>query len=101
MSKYSKKKCDVYLTAEDINRMEDDEIIGVNQSTIFSKLALLSAVGKDKEAISILTRVSNEILEREKRCKLTLWGAKMSVKDVKRAFGDMKNLRKTSFKKII
>lgn len=101
MRKYNDKSSIVYLTAEEINNMHDDELIGVNRIAINSRITQLQIQGsKDKEALEILIRESRQIKEREKRCRLTLWGAKMTVKDVKIAFGDLTKQMGIAFKKV-
>jgi len=102
MNKYNDKSFDIYLTAEEINNMKDDELIGVNRIAINSRITELQIQGsKDKEVLQILKRASDEIREREKRLRhVILWGAKMTVKDVKIAFGDLTKYSKTYFKKV-
>ena len=103
MNKYNTRKKDIYLTAEEICNMQNDELVGVNRIAINSRITKLQIQeSNDVEALQILKKASDEIREREKRCRpVVLWGAKMTVKDVKIAFKDLKNMRKRSFKKII
>lgn len=101
MDKY-RRYSNVYITPEEILKMNDDDIICVNGSRIFAKLARLNMEGnKDVEAIDILLKASNELLDNEKKCKDILWGTKMTVKDVKIAFQDLVYMSRTAFKKII
>lgn len=90
-----------YISPEEILKMSDDDTIYVSHTAICAKLALLQMLdSQDKEAIEILFKASNEVLEKEKKFKRVLWGTKMTVRDVKRAFKDLNKMRKTYFKKI-
>lgn len=101
MTKYNRRRQAVYLTVEEIENMQDDELVGVSGTAISIRIAKLQLQhSMDKEAIEILLKAQNELMEREKRVKMTLWGVKMTVKNVKRAFGKHVELPKTSFKKI-
>jgi len=101
MQKY-RRGPNVYISPSKILSMNDDDIIGVNHSVICAKLAAMYMSGsKDKEAMEVLIKANNEILEREKKCKNIVWGGKMTVKEVKIAFKDLEHMRRTSFKKII
>lgn len=101
MCKNNEKMKDVYLTAEEIGRMQDDELVGVNRIAINSRITELQIQGsKDKEALQILKKASDEIRKREKRCRpVVLWGALITVKDVKTAFGDLTKYSRTYFKR--
>jgi len=92
---------EIYLTAEEIYSMKDNEIIGVNRIAINSRTIELQIQGsKDIEALKILKRASDEIREREKRCRpVVLWGVLIEVKDVKIAFGDLTKYSRRYFKK--
>ncbi len=103
MNKRNQKQPDVYLTSEEIKNMQDDEIVGVSRIAINIRLNKLEFSSElDKEAIEILLRASNKIreIEKEKR-HIVLWGAKMTVGEVKRAFNNLERMSKTSFKKIV
>ena len=103
MNNHNNELSKKYLTTEQIYNMQDDELVGVNRIAINSRITELQIQGcKDIEALQILKRASDEIREREKRCRpVVLWGAKMTVKDVKIAFKDLEYMSRTSFKKII
>ena len=103
MNKYNDKLFQNYLTAEEINNMQDDELVGVSRIAINSRITKLQIQGsKDIEALKILKKASAEIREREKRCRpVVLWGVKMTIKEVKRAFSDLEHMSRTSFKKIM
>lgn len=102
MNKYNDKLAKKYLTAEAIYNMQDDELVGVNRIAINSRITELQIQGsKEIEALKILKKADNEIREREKRCRpVVLWGAKMTVKDVKIAFGDLTKYSSTYFRKV-
>lgn len=101
MRKY-RKVPNVFLSPSEINNMQDDDVICVNHTAICSRLAILYMAGsKDKEAMSILLKVDNEILEKEIKCKSLLWGGKMTVGEVKTAFKDLNQMRRTAFRKIV
>jgi len=101
MTKYHRKRPAVYLTIEEIEKMQDDELVGVNGTAISIRIAKLQLQrSMDKEAIEILLKAQNELMEREKKVKISLWGVKMTVKDVKKAFGKNIELSKTTFRKI-
>jgi len=93
---------DVYLTAQDIEKMDDYELIGVSRIALNTRLIELGVQKElDKEAISILREADTELRNREKkRRNIVLWGVKMTAKDVRRAFGDLDKMCKTSFKKV-
>lgn len=93
---------DIFLTGNEIIKMQDNEVIGVNRIAIHSRIAMLQVqCSTDKEAIAILYKAAREISEKEKKLiGFALWGTKMTVKDVKRAFGDLDNMSKTAFRKI-
>lgn len=101
MSTNNRKFPDVYLTAKDIETMADDELVGVSRIAINIRIMdLESRNNADKEAIEILMKASREIRDKEKKRKnIKLWGAKMSVQDVKKAFGNISEMSKTYFKK--
>ena len=78
------------------------ELVGVSRIALNSRITELQIQGcKEIEALQILKKASDEIREREKRCRpVVLWGVKMSIKEVKTAFKDLEHMSRTSFKKI-
>lgn len=102
MDKYNDELLNNKLTAEEIYNMQDDELVGVNRIAINSRITELQIQGsKDMDALKILKKASDEIREREKRCRpIVLWGVKMTVKDVKKAFGDLTKYSRTYFRKV-
>lgn len=102
MNKYNDELLKKYLTAEEINNMQDDELVGVSRIAINSRITELQIQdSKDIEALKILKKAGDELREREKRCRpVVLWGVKMLVKDVKVAFGDLSKQSSRSFKKL-
>ena len=101
MHKY-RRGSNVYISPDEILKMNDDDIILVSGSKIFAELARINMSGNnDVEALDILLKASNELLDKEKKYKDIFWGTEMKVKDVKIAFRDLEYMSRTWFKKII
>lgn len=97
-----RKISNLYITPDEILKMNDDDMIVVNGSRIFAELAMLNMAGNnDVVAIDILLKASNELLDKEKKYKDIFWGTEMMVKDVKIAFKNLEYMSRTSFKKIV
>lgn len=102
MSTNNRNFPDIYLTAKEIDKMADDELVVVSRIAINIRIMNLQSNNIiNKEAIEILMKASKEIRESEKKRRNScLWGVKMTVKNVKIAFEDMSQMKKTYFKKI-
>ncbi len=93
-----------YLTPEQIRKMKDEEIILVNRIAINSQLARLGVKTNDekrKAALEILLKVSHELGSKESKRHRIYWGARMTVKDIKIAFGKrLDEMSRTYFRKV-
>lgn len=93
-----------YLTPEQIRKMKDEEIVLVNRIAINSQLARLGVKTDDenrKAALEILLKVSHELGSKEAKRHRIYWGARMTVKDIKIAFGKrLDEMSRTYFRKI-
>lgn len=93
-----------YLTAKQIMNMKDDEIVLVNRIAINSQLARLGFKSNDekrKAALQTLLKASHELERKEGKRRKILWGAKMTVGDIKIAFGKrLDEMPRTYFRRI-
>lgn len=93
-----------YLTPEQIGKMKDEEIVLVNRIAINSQLAMLGVKAnneKRKAALEILLKVSHELESKEAKRHRIYWGARMTVKDIKIAFGKrLYEMSRTYFRKV-
>jgi len=79
-----------YLTSEQIQKMNNKEMILVNRIAINSQLAMIGIKPNDekrKAALKILLKASHELEKKEANKRKIFWGAKMTVEDIKIAFG--------------
>lgn len=87
-----------YLKPNEVNKMQDSEEVYVNRITINSRLVELNLQESvNDEARKILNHAVKNITMREKGKRTVVWGAKMTVGDIRRAFGTIEQMRATSF----
>jgi len=91
--------CQNYLRPEEVNKMCDNAEVYVNRITINSRLIELGLSDKkDVVAEKILIKARHSIAIREKGKRIAAWGAKMKIKDVRKAFGNIEKMTSLSFK---
>lgn len=93
-----------YLTPQQICNMNDEEMILVNRIAINSQLAIVgirASHGERSAALKILLKASREMESKEYKSRKICWGVKMTVKDIKIAFGRrLKEMPRSYFRKI-
>lgn len=94
-----------YLKPKQIQEMNDEEIVIVSRIAINSQLAMLGMKPNDEKrklALQILLKASRELESKEAKRRKIFWGAKMTVKDIKIAFGKRLNeMSRTYFRSIV
>ena len=86
------------LRPTEVNKMKDCEEVYVNRITINSRLVELNLLESvNDEAKKILNHAVRNIKMREKGKRTLVWGVKMTVGDIRRAFGTIEQMRATSF----
>ena len=86
------------LRPDEVNKMQDNEEVYVNRIAINSRIVELNLhESTDGEAKKILNRAIRSIKLREKGKRTVVWGAEMSIRDIRSAFRGIKNMPTTSF----
>ena len=86
------------LKPDEVNKMQECEEVYVNRITINSRLVELNLQGStNDEAKKILNSAVKNIKMREHGKSIVLWGTKMTVGDIRRAFGTIQRMPTTSF----
>lgn len=86
------------LRPDEVNKMQDSEEVYVNRIAINSRLVELNLQeSTNGEVKKILNEAIRSIKLREKGKRTVVWGAKMTVGDIRRAFGTIEQMRATSF----
>lgn len=86
------------LRSDEVNKMQDSEEVYVNRIAINSRLVELNLQeSTNGEAKKILNEAIRSIKLREKGKRTVVWGAKMSIRDIRSAFGGIENMPATSF----
>ena len=86
------------LKPDEVNKMQDGEEVYVNRIAINSRIVELNLQeNANDEAKKILNHAARNIKMREKSKRTVVWGAKMKIGDIRRAFGTIAQMRATSF----
>ena len=86
------------LRPNEVNKLQDCEEVYINRITINSRIVELSLQeNANDEAKKILYHTVRDIKMREKGKRTVVWGAKMTVGDIRRAFGTIEQMRAISF----
>lgn len=86
------------LKPDEVNKMQDGEEVYVNRIAINSRIVELNLQeSTNDEAKNILNEAIRSIKQREKGKRVVVWGAKMSVRDIRSTFVNIENMPTTSF----